>query len=479
MRLAAFILALSAIASAQVANQQMTLSANGKYLFNSITSAPVYLTGEDALLLATQLCLSDVQQYLADRANRGFNAVWATPIDNVYQSIPPKNCNGDSPFTGADFSGFNATYWAYVDTVVSTAAAKGITIFFNPVFAGTASNPDWLADLTATGTAGCCSTATWQSYGAFLGNRYKTSPNLVWLLGGDANSATTLLYTNLAAIATGILSADTNHLITLEACRSCVTNSQSSISAYGGSPPSFLNLNWSYDIQPQVTTPNGCPLTYSQSQTAGNIPPLEGEGYYELEHSMTTLQVREQGYWATLYGCYLGILFGNGQIWPFSSPNSGNGTTPNWTTQLASGGSLGEQYLGQLMRTRRHWLMAPDTTNTYLTAGFGSGSNLSVLSRSSDGQTMIGYIPNGNATTVTVNMAGVVSASSTVRAWWYNTRTGAATFVGSFANSGTHNFTPPDSNDWALVLDDASANLLPPGVGGITAPSSGLFARLQ
>jgi hypothetical protein len=35
--------------------------------------------------------------------------------------------------------------------------------------------------------------------------------------------------------------------------------------------------------------------------------------------------------------------------------------------------------------------------------------------------------------------------------------------IGADANSGSQDFTPPDANDWVLVIDDASANLAAPG----------------
>lgn len=458
-------LLLVGMAQAQIANQLITPSANGHYLVNSTTSAnaPVYLVGEDAFLLGTQLCLADMIFYLNDRQARGFNVVWFEAADGTYTTSPPANCNGDAPFTGGDFNTLNPPYWAYVDQVVAAASARGITLLFNPAFVGINSSQGWFTDFT-----GGVSGATFTTFGAALGNRYKNANNLIWVLGGDADIAgNATIKTNVGLLATAIAAADPNHILTIEDIRGT-----SSYNAYAGSPPSWVNLNWSYDQYANVVT--GCRSTYAQSST---ILPLEGEAWYELEHSMTALQLREQNYWATLSGCYLGILFGNGQIWPFSSPNpnTGNGTTPNWKTQLGSAGSVGEQYTGKLMRTREHWLMVPDTTNTYLPSGFGSGTTLSVLSRSSDGQTMIAYVPNGNAATITINMAGITSASSAAVAWWYNPQTAAPTLIGTFANTGTQNFTPPDANDWALVIDDASANLPPPGVssswGTIMAPT--------
>jgi hypothetical protein len=53
-----------------------------------------------------------------------------------------------------------------------------------------------------------------------------------------------------------------------------------------------------------------------------------------------------------------------------------------------------------------------------------------------------------------------------VKAWWFNPRTGEATTVGTFDNTGERAFTPPDRGemiDWVLVLDDASKDYPAPG----------------
>lgn len=55
-----------------------------------------------------------------------------------------------------------------------------------------------------------------------------------------------------------------------------------------------------------------------------------------------------------------------------------------------------------------------------------------------------------------------------VNAWWYDTRTGEAYTIGTFANTGTLKFNPPrvafKGNDWVLVLDDAAKKFKKPGV---------------
>jgi Putative collagen-binding domain of a collagenase len=98
-----------------------------------------------------------------------------------------------------------------------------------------------------------------------------------------------------------------------------------------------------------------------------------------------------------------------------------------------------------------------------VTGGFGSGDTITVTSRSKDGQTILSYIPNGNATTVTVAMSKISSSTNLTKCWWFNPSSGTASLIGSYPNSGVMTFTPPDSGDWVLVIDDSSANLSAPG----------------
>ena len=447
---------------AQAPNQMVTISSNGKYLVNSITGKPVFLTGDAPQIIFEQISNADLETYLADRQARGFNAIWVYPVDTVDQSNPPKNFQGNVPFDGADFTNFDTAYWAQVDYIVGRIQAYGMTAFMNVAYAGFPGQGYYLNSLLAS------SDATMTAYGTFLGNRYKNAPNIVWVLGGDSDPGISGLYPKLTDIGNGLAAADPNHLITLEACRSCSTfgGNLSSIAAYSGNPPSFMDLNWVYNTQSTVVA--GCQAGFAAT-AAGAIPPLMGEDWYELEHSMTGFQERQEGYWEALSGCYLGRFFGNAAIYSFNSPHAGV-TSPSWQSQLGSTGSVGQQYLGVLMRSREHWLMAPDTTHTWLTAGFGSGSTLSVAARSSDGQTIIAYLSNGNATAKTINMSAITSATSTAIAWWYNPQTGAATLIGTFPNSGSQTFTAPDGNDWVLVIDDASANLGAPGGGAANNP---------
>jgi len=452
------------------AGQFMTLDATHTYLVNTFTNKPVFMTGEDAWDLIAQVDNADAGTYLSDRASRGFNVLWTVAVDNIYQSNPPHNYYGYAPFDGADFTNEDVNYWAHVDYILQLAASYGITVGIDPGFPGL-SNADGYLESYLSSSDGVVN-----AYGTWLGSRYHNYPNIVWILAGDADPTDTALYEKLNQLATGIRSADSVHLITFEAARfyesggAAPNGGWSSLDAWGSSvsgayaaagfPPTWLNLNWVYDPYSEMQA--GCTRNYTSYVSAHpNMPQLAGEDWYEGEHSMTALQLREESYWEVLSGCTLGRIFGNNAIWTFGGPSDTMGQT--WQSQLDSTGSTAQQYLGQLLRSREFWKLVPDTGNTTLTSGYGSGTTISVASRTSDGQTIIAYAPNGNATTLTVDMSQIASAGSTANCWWFNPSNGATMLIGAYANSGTQDFTPPDANDWVLVIDDASANLAAPG----------------
>jgi len=409
--------------------------------------------------LATSLDASDVTNYLSTRAAQGYNFLWVAAADNSYQDNPPDNFYGQAPFSGADFTNENSAYWSNLDSVITEAGQYGMVVALNPAFVGLSYPGGYINSYTNSS----CSTLT--SYGSFLGARYKNFPNIVWATGGDANYGSGV-YSKLNCLDQGILSADPNHMITMEACPQATcgvghsSTAQDWTSANVGGTPVTMNMNWVYNQWESVQSQ--CAANYAAPQTAG--PSLIGETWYENDHGLTALQVREEGYWGVLSGCTLGYIFGNDPIWCYNQTSSLASCpgSPTWQSQLTSNGSTTQQWMGNLMRSREFWLMVPDSSNAVLTGGFGSGTSISVAGCTSDGQTCIVYDPLGSSQAPQIKMTHF---TGTVQAWWFNPQTGATTNLGTVANSGTHTFTPSNGNDWVLVLDLASANLPAPGTG--------------
>ena len=440
------------LASGQTRGQLMALDPTGQFMVDS-SGRPVWIQGDAPQTIGVQVSDADVDRYLKDRQARGYNAVWIILHDENDQNNKPNNYYKEPPFQPRVFVDFGSAYWRRMDSVIQKCAAHGMTVFANVTFIGlTLKDAYSLADVLKS------SHETMKAYGAALGRRYGKYSNIIWLLGGDADPANAGLFPKLEDIAEGLRSTDPIHLITLEACRSwdsgCKVNHSSveTTRAAFGHTPSWLTLNWVYEDYKQSAA--GCARAISEG-----MPAILGEDYYELEHGMTDLQLRNEGYWEALGGCSVGRLTGNMAIWTMGSWRNTSGKT--WESQLSSPQSVQFAITGRLMRSRQFWKLQTDTSHMYLVSGYGSGTKLSILARTSDGQTMIAYIPNGN-TSIGINLKGISDAHGKVRGWWVNPATGAVTALGAFDNRDVRTFTPPDANDWVLTLDSDSAALCAP-----------------
>lgn len=130
-----------------------------------------------------QLSDAEVEAYLADRESRGFNSVWVALIDNTYSSHPPFDFQGNAPFAGPDFTHQDPVYWTRIDRLIKTIAEHGMAAWINPGFVGLTPSEGYLSSYRNSPYA------TLSSFGAWLGERYKIFPNIVWLIGGDADPA--------------------------------------------------------------------------------------------------------------------------------------------------------------------------------------------------------------------------------------------------------------------------------------------------
>jgi hypothetical protein len=458
--------------------QFMALSADKTHLVNTFTHEPVFISGDTAQDLSVQLCSnSDVETYLSNRAAKHMNLIWVFLIDIIQHDgkggVQNDSC-GTNPWNGGtDFTGMSSAtaYWAHVDYVLQKAAAYGITVLAGTAFPGSfdSCTSPYYSSMVAS------SDATMTAYGAFLGNRYKSYPNIIWLMGGDANPALcgSGVQRKLTDIAEGIRSADQVHLMAIED----TNNVWGEASATHWSPYTFSTSNPRGWLTLGTIYPKGTPsgtfsteiaqiLSQNATETEATpfVPYFSIEDPYEYEPYSSPYNdrhLRQEGYTEVLSGAYLGRLFGSSGVWPFGASCCQHGST--WQANMDNPASFDQQRLGQLFRSREHWKLVADRDHTVVTAGYGSGVNLSVTSRTSDGQTIIAYLPNGNATTLTVDMTKITSGIYQATCWWFNPSSGATSLIGSYANSGTKNFTPPDSNDWVLVIDDANANLPAPG----------------
>jgi hypothetical protein len=425
-------------------NWPLRVSAKGPYLEDQ-SGIPFVIIGDAAWSLAAQASPSDVITYLSDRQAKGFNAIYVNLIEHYFADNAPNNYHSDPPFTRgpSDWSVRGAAYWGNVDFLLNEAKSRGILVLAYPAYLGfDCGSQGWCRDMQAQ------TDAAMTDYGQFLGNRYKKQGNIIWVHGGDANcNAYANACSRVAALANGIKSVDTNNLHTASSGRG-----RSAMDDYN----SIIDLNSIYSNDSDTDS-----KTKTEYQRSGAKPMWFSEGYYENESSTTALDWQSQALIPYLGGALVGAFFGNCPIWFFGS-SVGTSVCDNksisWTTSLNSPGSVSMGNIGKLIKSRAWWRLVPDYANAVVTSSKSSGVNYHATSRETNGETVMVWC--STTAQVTVDMTKV--AGSNAKAWWWNPDDNSSSLIGTFATTGTRNFTPSSARK-VLVLDDASKNLAAPG----------------
>jgi hypothetical protein len=415
---------------------------------------PCLVHGDTAWSLVSALTREEVEQYLSNRAAKGFNSLIVNLIEHKFNG--PVNRYGYGPFTvSGDFSTPNEAYFAHADWCMEKAAEYGIQVFLAPIYLGSlggGGDEGWIHEVVAAGVETC------RTYGRYVGERYGRFDNLVWMIGGDRSPGA--LLDHLDATVEGIQAFDRRHLFTAH-------GSHRSVAVEFGRG-GWLDLSNTYDYG---IVHRALLADYRRTPV---LPFVLIESTYEGEHNASALQIRRQAYWAILCGA-CGQFFGNLPIWTFDGPGADMSATlfsrneghdegrlcEGWQAALDKQGSWDMVHVRALFESRPWYDLVPDTRHVVVTRGLGEYHGLDYLTaaRTSDGGTVIAYVPTARAVTVDLTR---VSGERT-RVWWFDPRTGEAHFAGEFATEGPQRFWPPLDGDWALVLDDASKKLAPPG----------------
>jgi hypothetical protein len=411
---------------------------------------PFLIQGASPWYITEALSQADADFYLSNRWAQGYNSIIldiaASHVTDLYSN--DANYYGQYPFTNTIAGGYtnllswNVAYFTNVDWVIQRAGHYGICVFAYPLY-DDYNGVAWYQQMVGNPTNALF------AYGRFIGNRYKNFTNLVWIGAGDysePNAPSACLWDWVAA---GITSADTNHLISAQASRLTPAIYYSA----------FATLNSSYPRQ----------FTYIYSMSNYEHTPVLAsfmrEAYYENSPYQTpspgALECRQEAYWAVFSGD-AGQFYGNDEEWEYQS---------GWQTQLVSTAATTIPNLGKLMNARPWYNFVPDINHTVVISGYGTSSTFDWIActREASGKTVMAYIPQ-DTMTPTVDMTQI--SGPTASAWWYNPSNGVASSIGSYSTVGTQAFTPPDANDWVLVLDDASQNYPPPGIGVLPRANS-------
>jgi hypothetical protein len=448
------------------AEYPLILSSNGRYVVDQ-AGRPFFINGEAAWSLISAVSKEDAELYLEDRRLKGFNLVVVTLVDRKFSPDPPRNFYGEAPFAvDGDFSTPREAYFSHADWVIDKAREKGIVVMLAPLYLGSGCGDEgWCREIHSSPEE------TIREYGRYIGNRYRSFPNLIWLIGGDTDpsgsrdgAATVLrrwfrqsvlgaqgvagpapvpdVQDKVRAFVAGLREHDRVHLISAHNARN-----QTAMDPWPDEP--WLDLNNIYtDAQ-----------TYTAARREWARRPFKPfflvESFYENEHASTPLSLRRQAYWAVLSGGVLGHVFGNCQIWGFSYGFCAD----SWKAQLDSEGSRTLALLGRLFSSRSFFLLEPERRRVTTIPDHQYGLEYVASASASDGSTMMSYLPVRK--TVIADLSGISGPSTT--AWWFNPRSGDAVFIGTYPTSFRLEVLPPAEQDWVLVVDSTSLSAGPPG----------------
>lgn len=393
---------------------------NGTYLVDA-RGAPVFLHGDSAWSLIAKLTRAEAEDYLSDRAARGFNTVLVNLIEHKFATRPPRNAEGEAPFlhNGA-FNTPNDAYFAHADWVIRCAARHGIAVLLAPAYLGQHGGDEgFYQEMQTSGSAAL------HAYGEYVGARYAAFENVIWVLGGDYLPPAEGLEL-VRAVGEGIRRHDTRHLFT--------AHWSAEVSALDVPDPAirgWLNLNTTYTYA----------SVYAKSlhDHARALPHVLIESAYENEHDSTPQSLRAQAYAAVLSGA-TGQVFGSSAIWGFWS----------WRRYLDSDGSRSMTHLRTLLDTLPWQTLVPDLAERVLRGAH--------LASTPDGNLALAYVPSSQAVRLDTSALHVP-----LRARWYDPASGRSLAIAptSLQTAGLVTLTAPGANaagdaDWVLVVEHAS-----------------------
>jgi hypothetical protein len=410
----------------------LQISPDRRYLADQ-DGRPFLIHGDTPWSLISALTREEADLYLSNRRDKGFNAIIANLVEHKFNG--PRNRYGEQPFhRPEDLSTPNEKYFQHADWVLQRAAEYGFIVFLAPLYLGLNNNSNdegWFHEVRASGPAKCF------QFGQYIGERYTSFNNLVWLMGGDRNPAGVI--DEEFSLVQGIKQFDQHSLFTASP-----ELEQSTLETYGGRGWLDFNSTYSYQIVHKNLLAD-----YNRRPV---MPNVLLSTTYENEHNASSLQIRRQAYWAILCGA-CGQFLGNYPIWLLN---------PGWQDALESPGSLERVHLKSLFAALPWHELIPDQKHAVVTGGLGEFNGMDYLADSltGDRRILVAYLPT--ARRVTVDLAGL--SGKRLVGVWFNPRTGETTSVGEFDADGERCFDPPGEGDWVLIIHDSGLDLPVPNL---------------
>lgn len=409
----------------------LKVAGNGRTLVDA-RGVPFLVHGDTPWSLTHNLTFEEAVRYMEDRRGRGFNTLLVS-VPDAYDpdgkpTYPPDRY-GRQPFDGDDWTRPVEEYWSNVDRVFRKADELGLLLLVAPAYLGCC-NDGYVEALRKNGAEKL------RAYGRWIGARYGSLSNVVWVHGGDRSPYD--VRDEVRAVARGIRESAPRQLH--------IGHWASNGAGYDHfAEEGWLDFNASYTYGPVAWR-----VLYDRARYPA-VPTLLIETHYEDDFGKKTAEdVRAYPYRAVLSGA-MGHLFGNKPLW-----YCGRG----WEEALDRPGSRYMSHARALFESRAWWELEPDVAHRFVVEGHGDpGADDGVQAAVTAARdTLIAYLPAKRALRVDTGAL----RGARLAGFWFDPRTGEASAIPPFPRAGSRSFEPAADGDWLLVLDDAAARRGPP-----------------
>ncbi len=470
------------------ASAQIQVHPNHRFLQDK-QGNPFFWMGDTAWELFHRLDRSATETYLETRRRQGFNVIQVVALAFANEADNNKpNRYGDWPFIGnnpdhlaitpgnhpSDTSQYD--YWDHIDFVIQTAARMGLYIALNPVWGDHVSH-HWSSKGVIFNEQKA------RSYGKFLGDRYATQWNIIWILGGDCpvvyDTKDQHHYDDRSiwrALVAGIKEGEgiNRHLMTYHPqggkSSSDYFHQENwlDFNAFQSSHGSRDVDTWNWVRRDLALTPPKPTLDMEPCYEDHPINPWDGKwtrqrGYFNA------YDIRSRLYRSVFAGM-CGFTYGHQQVWQFVdtsrfTPLSIGDTLIGWKQALGAEAAGQLHYLKELLLSRPYFTRMVDQTLIRSEKGTDY-QDLVMAMRDSTGSYIMAYLPRHQSVTIDVtSMSGKKK-----RVWWFDPRTGHVYQDREGTLTGAVTFTPPSQRnasggptDWVLVIDDTAQKYPNPG----------------
>jgi len=378
---------------------------------------PFFWLGDTAWPLFTQYRKEDAEKYLENRSRKGFTVIqgvlaWGGGT-GFEGKEPGPNAYGQRPWVG-DPARPNPAFFEHVDRLLALAERHGLVL---------AMLPTWGYYVTDVKTFNA---ANAYAYGKWLGSRYRKSPNVVWVNGGDR--IPTGSEDVWRALGEGLRAGDGGaHLITYHPC------------GWRSSAQFFHSENWlDFNmIQTWTEWAKVYPAVLSDSLRLPTKPVVLGEGAYENgpeypQGPITPLVVRRQAWWAFMAGGF--FTYGQDQMWRMA---------PGWTSTFDTPGANHMTQFKAIATSRPWWRRIPD--QGLFASGVSCERTLNAAVRAEDGSFAMVYL--ASQCHVLIHLDKI--ATKNVKATLVNPQDGKTVEAGTFATGNlAHPVWPQPQTQW-------------------------------